>query len=673
MSEADPRSADPCVSELLEQVDELQRRLAAFERGAESHPGRAVHGMIAFLRNTPDAIYIKDAEGRYIDVSDSFLALTSRSRKDVIGSTDHDLFEPDIAARFAEEDRQVRQSGEPCTFRQSLTYGGQELTFSTRKFLLPGGEVAGISTNLTDQLCQERSHQQIEHRLSLALEGTGVAVYENDLGSGSGTWSEAAFHILGVDPPADLVGSYHVWRQAVHADDLDSAEQAHAAAERRGGPWTLEHRIVRQDTGEVRWLSTYGHIIARDGARISTGAAIDITERKRAEEKLEAQTATLATLNEVCATVGAELDLDRIVQKVTDAGVELTRAQFGAFFYNFHSENGELLTLYTLSGAPRSDFEQFPHPRATQVFKPTFDGTEIVRSGDITKDPRYGHNKPYHGMPPKHLPVRSYLAVPVKSRSGEVIGGLFFGHAEADIFDEKHEHMLTAIAAQAAVAMDNARLYREARHEIDRRKRAEKHQQLLIGELNHRVKNTLSIVQSLAMQSFRADVPPDVGRSSFEARLAALSTAHNLLTRENWERASFSETIKSAIAATAGSGLTRVHLDGPDFDLPPQAALSVAMIIHELCTNAIKYGALCTPAGRVDLSWSLKAEDKLANLTIIWRESGGPPVKAPRARGFGTRLIQRGLSAELSGEAKIEFPPEGVICTIEARIAQDSE
>lgn len=658
---------------MLARVSELEQRVRELENDDAAPASRAERRLQAFLLHTPEVIFIKDPEGRYTDVSDSFLALAGRTREAVIGRTDYDLFDAELARRFFDEDAQVRDSGEQCLFRERFTYGGQQLTFVTSKFLLPTGEVAGIAVNQTDQLIQEQSQRDVEQRLRLALEGTGVAVYEIDLGSGVGAWSESAFRILGLQPTTDLVGSYEMWRNAVHPDDLAAAEEAHASAERKGGPWTLEHRIVRKDNGEVRWLSSYGQIINRAGSQISTGAAVDITERKLAEQRLEEQSRTLQTLNDVGSTVGAELDLDAIVQKVTDAGVELTGAQFGAFFYNLHSESGELLTLYTLSGAARSDFEQFPHPRATPVFKPTFEGTEIVRSPDITKDPRYGQNAPYHGMPQNHLPVRSYLAVPVKSRSGEVIGGLFFGHPDASRFDAKHEQLLAGIAAQAAIAMDNARLYREARHEIDRRKLAERHQQLLIGELNHRVKNTLSIVQSLAMQSFRDGVSPEQGRNSFEARLRALSTAHNLLTRDNWEHASLAETIRSAVEATAGSEISRVHLTGEDVELPPQPALSVAMIVHELCTNAIKYGALSNDHGRVDLNWFSEPEGSVSLVTIVWQESGGPPVAPPSARGFGTRLIQRGLSAELSGDATIDFAPGGVSCTIRARIARPAE
>src|SRR4029078_2672728 len=128
-----------------------------------------------------------------------------------------------------------------------------------------------------------------------------------------------------------------------------------------------------------------------------------------------------------------------------DAATELTTAEFGAFFYNVVDDAGESYTLYTISGVPRDAFSTFPMPRNTEVFGPTFKGTGIVRSADITKDPRYGHNAPYHGMPPGHLPVKSYLAVRVRGRTGDVIGGLFFGHSTVGRFNEQHERLAAGI------------------------------------------------------------------------------------------------------------------------------------------------------------------------------------------------------------------------------------
>jgi PAS domain S-box-containing protein len=178
-------------------------------------------------------------------------------------------------------------------------------------------------------------------------------------------------------------------------------------------------------------------------------------------------------LNRTGAVVAAEHDLDRIVQTITDAGVELTGAEFGAFFYNQVDQAGESYMLYSLSGVPREAFARFPMPRNTQVFAPTFAGEGVVRSDDIRRDPRYGHNTPHSGMPEGHLPVASYLAVPVVSRSGEVHGGLFFGHHQPGRFLQEHEDIALGIAGHAAIAIDNARLHSRSERELAARRVAE--------------------------------------------------------------------------------------------------------------------------------------------------------------------------------------------------------
>ena len=209
----------------------------------------------------------------------------------------------------------------------------------------------------------------------------------------------------------------------------------------------------------------------------------DITDQLRAEEALRDEARILELLNNTGTAIAAQLDLHEIVQIVTDAATELTSAKFGAFFYTMTDENGEALTLYTLSGAPREAFEKFGHPRATGLFGPTFRGEGPIRADDILQDPRYGQWAPHHGMPKGHLPVRSYLAMPVISRSGEVIGGLFFGHPETGVFTARSERIVVGVAAQAAIAIDNARLYEAAQREIAQRRRAEaEREQLLVSE-----------------------------------------------------------------------------------------------------------------------------------------------------------------------------------------------
>jgi signal transduction histidine kinase/PAS domain-containing protein len=184
----------------------------------------------------------------------------------------------------------------------------------------------------------------------------------------------------------------------------------------------------------------------------------DVTAAYHADDILVAQQQALETLNAIAAATVVETDPDKIVQLVTDAGVELTGAAFGAFFYNVVDAVGESYMLYSISGVPREEFERFPMPRKTDVFGPTFRGEGVVRSDDITADPRYGHNAPHMGMPEGHLPVKSYLALPVISREGATIGGLFFGHPEPERFTERHESLMLGLAAQAAIALENARL-----------------------------------------------------------------------------------------------------------------------------------------------------------------------------------------------------------------------
>ncbi len=189
----------------------------------------------------------------------------------------------------------------------------------------------------------------------------------------------------------------------------------------------------------------------------------DITERMRTEEALREETRVLEVLNRTGTAIASTLDLQTLVQAVTDAATQLSGARFGAFFYNTTDERGDAFQLYTLSGLPREAFERFGRPRATALFGPTFRGEGPIRCDDVLHDPRYGGMPPHHGMPQGHPPVRSFLAVPVLSRAGESIGGLFFGHPEPGVFTERAERVAVSVAAQAAIAIDNARLYEDVK------------------------------------------------------------------------------------------------------------------------------------------------------------------------------------------------------------------
>ncbi|WP_207457754.1 PAS domain S-box protein [Azospirillum sp. SYSU D00513] len=198
--------------------------------------------------------------------------------------------------------------------------------------------------------------------------------------------------------------------------------------------------------------------------------------------------------------------------------------------------------------------------------------------------------------------------------------------------------------------------------DISERKQAEERQQLMINELNHRVKNTLATVQSIAYQTFGEETGES--RRWFEGRLLALSEAHNVLSRENWEGADLRDIVRQAVAPMQDQTGQRFLIEGPGLRLTPKMALSLALALHELCTNAAKYGALTRAGGRVTIRWTVD-EGKLA---LRWTEEGGPPVEQPRRKGFGTRLVTRGLAHELRASVRLDYPPTGATCSIDVEL-----
>jgi len=272
----------------------------------------------------------------------------------------------------------------------------------------------------------------------------------------------------------------------------------------------IEHFETVRLTKDGRHLDialTVSPVRDADGTIIGASKiARDISAIRRAESErvrlLQENADITAALNSVGESVASDLDPNTVVQAVTDVGTELTTAQFGAFFYNVVGDTGESYDLYTISGAPREAFSAFPMPRNTDVFEATFKGTGVVRSDDITRDPRYGHSHPYHGMPAGHLPVRSYLAVPVKGRADEVIGGLFFGHSDVGRFSERHERLAAGVASWASVALENARLYASVQE-------ASRIKDDFLASLSHELRTPLNAILGYARMLRSGIVAPE--------------------------------------------------------------------------------------------------------------------------------------------------------------------
>ena len=332
------------------------------------------------------------------------------------------------------------------------------------------GHVEGVlvhAVEVTDKVLARRTIAESEERLRLAQGAAQIGTWEWDGGNGKSKLSQELHRMFAT--AANDPDHARIWAERVHPEDWERVQ--HLMQEGYShGEMEFEYRYQNPDLG-TRWLYCKGR--RDEGETRMLGVVQDVTERKTAEEAIRESEEELRILQRIGATLGSQLELKKLVQAVTDAGRELSQAEFGAFFYNDTDGTGEKYLLYTLSGAPQEAFSRFPMPRNTAVFGPTFNGEGTVRVADIRQDPRYGKNPPYNGMPAGHLPVRSYLAVPVISRSGEVIGGLFYGHSQVGIFTERAERLVEGIARQAAIAIDNARLFEAAHQEQARAEESE--------------------------------------------------------------------------------------------------------------------------------------------------------------------------------------------------------
>ncbi|HXI99912.1 MAG TPA: PAS domain S-box protein [Micropepsaceae bacterium] len=504
-----------------------------------------------------------------------------------------------------------------------------------------------------------QQQEDAAERLAAIVESSDDAIIGKDLNGIITSWNEGARRIFGYEA-AEIIGQPVT---TLIPPDHHNEEPSILARVRRGERVDHYETIRRRKDGSLIDISltispvknAQGHIVG------ASKIARDITGRKRAERLLQRQTLRLERLNHVAKMIARDLDLDRTVQTVTDIATELTGAKFGAFFYNAMDPSGENYVLFGVSGAPRDAVERFGVPRNEQMFDATFKDSKVVRSDDIRCDSRYAYEGTHCNLLDE-LSVVSYLAVPVIGRTGDVLGGLFFGHDQPGIFSQEAEDIATGIAGHAAIAIDNARLHRTVQDELAQRRRAEDAKELLLHEIQHRVKNTLGTVLAIAGQTFRR--APVEERNVFAARIQALAEAHALLTQNDGNRAELRDVVEHALAPFRETSRDRFHVSGPDTSLEAGKSLTLAMVLHELGTNAVKYGALSNDMGTIALDWEIRDGEHDQTLKLVWQEKGGPPVSPPEHKGFGSTLIERALDGN-RGKAQLEYATSGVVCLLE--------
>ncbi|WP_181702044.1 PAS domain-containing sensor histidine kinase [Chthonobacter albigriseus] len=403
--------------------------------------------------------------------------------------------------------------------------------------------------------------------------------------------------------------------QSIHPDDMPDVNEKIGSALANSGPYRAEYR-VRQSDGSWRWVEANGFCEHMDGrASRFPGVLIDINERRQTEEDRSRLLGQLAherarfqaiVENMPAGALFAELPSGRIV---------------------FGNQRIETIlrhpVIYSPSIETYHDWVGW-HANGERVKGHEWPLSTALQGQSTTLEAHYQRGDGTRAW------IRVYGA-PVRDRDGTVIGG-------------------------CVVVID-----------IDDERRAKEERELLTAELQHRIKNMLSLVAVITSQTFRTTSSKDEARAMLEARIHALSRAYDILTETNWASAEIGFVVDAALEPHRG-GEGRFRTEGPDVRLSAKQALSLALAVHELATNAAKYGSLSNDAGVVDIRWSIETAGLVPMLDFVWAESGGPSVSPPKRQGFGSRLIERTLSADFGGTVEMRYRPEGLVCVVRATV-----
>ena len=488
--------------------------------------------------------------------------------------------------------------------------GALAATALTTILLFVGG--AAIHTRVLQERTRQRdaaqtARERSETRLLLAQAAAGIATVDWNLAEDHAVWSSNFVDVFGI--PGDVASGktpYELFIELVHPDDRTRVDAMHVKVLRTGGAFSEEFRISSAG-GAIRWIATRGEVLCDDKGKPYRliGSNFDITERRRSEDRLKQSLAIIELANE-----SGEIGVWNSNPAVRTGRLD----QRARSIFGLPADN-ERIDLKIFRGAIHPD--DWARVRSVLI--------QALKSGE-----------------------RFTVECRIRRPDLEVRWIRIRGQADIDPLTRRALRMTGIV------------------FDITERREREAHLRFLMRELTHRSKNLLAVIQAMARQTGGASVSLDDFQTRFSARLHGLAASHDLLVNEDWQGAFLGDIVRSQVAHFADLAGERLTIAGDSVQLKPEAAQNIGLALHELATNAAKFGALANAGGRISISWSVigGAEDG-KRLQIVWRESGGPAVEPPARRGFGSSVIERVVARALDGHVSLTFEPGGVVWTLD--------
>lgn len=589
------------------------------------------------------AIIATDLDGRITEWNSGAQRILGWSEAEMLGQSAELFFTPEdrIAGVVEREMRDATTQGRGADERWHMRKSGERFWASGEMMALRGstGQLVGYTKILRDRTAQKESADQLrasEARLRASQKAGNIGTFEVELSSGIITVTPEFCAIFGLEQ------AEHQTPDAIEA--LILPEDRHLASNartRKGGDamTDVEYRIRRRSDGALRWIerrARFSHTPSGLPTRMF-GTVQDITPRKLAERRINA----LLELGDRLREASDIAEVIAIASSILGRTLDGCRAGYvGIDWY------GRTFTLQHGWAAEGVDPLTGVHDlaRFTATMRSLSAGTALVVE-DIESLADLAEDRPVYAA----MGTRAQIMVPL-IRRGDLTHVLFIHARDPRVWSKPEANFVRNVADRTEAVV--AKL------------QAEKEQAILNQELNHRLKNTLAMVHAIASQTLK-DVTEQDAVQALSSRLQALSTAHDILLQNNWRAAQLDSVARGVLALHAQDW--QLHLGGPAVELAPRAGLSVSLLLHELATNAVKYGALSQEGGQISILWRIEQTEGGPVLHLEWIETGGPPVTPPSRRGFGSRLIRMGLVG--TGHNALDYRPTGLVASFTAPVA----